>query len=52
MLTNLSLTSYKDLTAGAGHRGLTHVILVTQEVEIRRIMVQSQPRQLVQETLS
>jgi hypothetical protein len=28
------------------------VILATQEAEIRRIMVQSQPRQIVQETLS
>jgi hypothetical protein len=28
------------------------VILATQETEIRRIVVQSQPRQIVQETLS
>jgi hypothetical protein len=28
------------------------VILATQEAEIRRITVQSQPRQIVQETLS
>jgi hypothetical protein len=28
------------------------VILATQEAEIRRIMVQSQPRQIVSETLS
>jgi hypothetical protein len=28
------------------------VILATQETEIRRIMVQRQPRQIVQETLS
>jgi hypothetical protein len=28
------------------------VILATQEEEIRRIVVQSQPRQMVQETLS
>jgi hypothetical protein len=28
------------------------VIPATQETEIRRIMVQSQPRQIVQETLS
>jgi hypothetical protein len=28
------------------------VILATQEAEIRRIMVQSQPRQIVWETLS
>jgi hypothetical protein len=28
------------------------VILATQEVEIRRIVVQSQPRQIVHETLT
>jgi hypothetical protein len=33
-------------------RWLTHVILATQEAEIRRISVQSQLRQIVQETLS
>jgi hypothetical protein len=32
---------------------VTHaLILATQEAEIRRIMVQSQPRQIVHETLS
>jgi hypothetical protein len=31
---------------------LTPVILATQEAEIRRIMVQSQPEQIVHETLS
>jgi hypothetical protein len=31
---------------------LTPVILATQEAEIRRIMVRSQPRQIVLETLS
>jgi hypothetical protein len=31
---------------------LTPVILATQEAEIRRIMVQSQPRQIVHKTLS
>jgi hypothetical protein len=31
---------------------LTPVILATQEAKIRRIMVQSQPRQIVLETLS
>jgi hypothetical protein len=31
---------------------LTIVILVTEEVEIRRIAVQSQPREIVHETLS
>jgi hypothetical protein len=28
------------------------IILATQEVEIRRIAIQSQPRQIVRETLS
>jgi hypothetical protein len=31
---------------------LTPVILATQEAEIRRIWVQSQPRQIVHKTLS
>jgi hypothetical protein len=31
---------------------LTPVILATQETEIRRIKVQSQPREIVQESLS
>jgi hypothetical protein len=31
----------------AGHQWLTPVILVIQEAEIRRIIVQSQPRQIV-----
>jgi hypothetical protein len=31
---------------------LTSVILATQEVKIRRMAVQSQPRQIVRETLS
>jgi hypothetical protein len=35
-----------------GNQVLTPVILATQETEIRRIMVQNQPRQLVCETLS
>jgi hypothetical protein len=37
---------------GVRHRWLTLIILPTQEAEIRRIVVQSQPRQIVHETLS
>jgi hypothetical protein len=36
----------------AGHRWLTPVILATQEAEIRRITVRSQPRQIVRDILS
>jgi hypothetical protein len=36
----------------AGHRWLMSVILATQEAEIRRITVRSQPREVVRETLS
>jgi hypothetical protein len=35
-----------------GHWWLTLVVLATEEAEIRRIAVQSQPRQIVPETLS
>jgi hypothetical protein len=38
-------------TGKLGGRWLTPVILATQEAAIRRIMVQSQPRQIVHETL-
>jgi hypothetical protein len=37
---------------GARQQWLTPVILATQEAEIRRIMVWSQPGQIVHETLS
>jgi hypothetical protein len=36
----------------AGQQWLTPVILAIQEAEVRRIEFQSQPRQIVQETLS
>jgi hypothetical protein len=35
-----------------GHHWLTPVLLTTQKAEIRRIVVPSQPRQIVSETLS
>jgi hypothetical protein len=41
----------KKLTI-AGHLWLTSIILATQEAEIRRVVVRSQPKQIVQETLS
>jgi hypothetical protein len=37
---------------GAGRQWLTTVILATQEAEMRRIVVQSQPGQIVHTTLS
>jgi hypothetical protein len=36
----------------ARRQWLTPIILATQKAEIRRIAVQSQPRQIAQETLS
>jgi hypothetical protein len=36
----------------AGHQCLTPLLLATQEAEIRRIPVRSQPRQILRETLS
>jgi hypothetical protein len=39
-------------TNSARRQWLTPIILATQEAEIKRIMVQSQPGKIVQETLS
>jgi hypothetical protein len=52
---NLELKSTfraKNINLGAGHLWLIPVILGTQEAEIRRIAVQSQPGEVVHETLS
>jgi hypothetical protein len=39
-------------TGSAGHWWLTPITLATQEAQIRKIAVQSQPRQIVHEILS
>jgi hypothetical protein len=36
-----------QITKSAGDQWLTPVILATQEAEIRRIAIQSQPRQIM-----
>jgi hypothetical protein len=38
--------------SSAGRQWLTPAILATQEAEIRRIDIRSQPKQIVQETIS
>jgi hypothetical protein len=50
--THSSSSLFKRCFIVAGRRWLTTVILATQEAEIRRIAVQSQPGQIVCETLS
>jgi hypothetical protein len=44
------LSSKCKILSSAGRWCLTPVILTTQEAEIRRIVVQSQPKQRLQET--
>jgi hypothetical protein len=46
---NLTIRIHKEMRAGC--QWPTLIILVIQETEIRRIMVQSQPRQTVHKTL-
>jgi hypothetical protein len=45
------IISLHEKTNSAGHRLLTHVIPTTQEAEIRRITVQSQPGPYLKKTL-
>jgi hypothetical protein len=49
---NRDETLFKTRVILAGHWWLTLVILATQEVEVRRIKVRSQPGQIVHKTLS
>jgi hypothetical protein len=44
--------SHLRINKSAGRQWLSPVLLTTQETEIRRIMVRSQPRKIVRETLS
>jgi hypothetical protein len=48
----LTVSTQQTLLGQPGGQWLTPVILASQEAELRRIVVQSQPRQTVQETLS
>jgi hypothetical protein len=48
----LENTHHKKRAAAARHWWLMSVILATQEAEIRRIKVQSQPGQIVHKTIS
>jgi hypothetical protein len=51
-LEMLVATNFIKSSRVARHWCLMPAILATQEAEIRRIKVQSQPRQIVHETLS
>jgi hypothetical protein len=43
---------WAKIESRARHQWLTTIILATQEAEIRRIEIQSQPEQIVHKTLS
>jgi hypothetical protein len=49
---NSTVLAYSRVTQLAGRWWLTPVILATQEAEIKRIVVRSQSRRIVLETLS
>jgi hypothetical protein len=51
-LTSKLIHGIFEIKSLAGCQQLMPVIQATQEVEIRRMAVQSQPRQIVHETLS
>jgi hypothetical protein len=48
----LSQQGFSKIITGAMHQWLVPIVLTTWEVEIRRIEVQSQLRQIVHKTLS